>query len=187
MPTLRNRKFDILANHDELQPRVIITNSEKTAISFINTHNKYIVQNAETLDPWMPIEEGVWDILLNLCNKETGWEKSNNGSTIYLHNLHVHDFGRYNPKRDAYLSNQQQSCYSISKIFAKRVQSHFLQIYNRTGIDLDELYFLRVKRFLVLAGSDELIKARHSSSVNVCTLVDLGMRKLPFGVLIYAP
>jgi hypothetical protein len=103
MPALRNRKFDILANHDELQPRVIITNSEKTAISFINTHNKYIVQNAETLDPWMPIEEGVWDILLNLCNKETGWEKSNNGSTIYLHNLHVHDFGRYNPKRDAYL------------------------------------------------------------------------------------
>ena len=55
------------------------------------------------------------------------------------------------------------------------------------SISKNAYHFLRVKRFLVLAGSDELIKARHSSSVNVCTLVDLGMRKLPFEVLIYAP
>ena len=93
-------QFEGAANDDRTIPKRIIVNADRTAIRFVNTHDQVLLHTSNISDDWYPITPEVWDRLLSLCGKKTGWEVT--GSMLHLHHFEVHHF--MNPSVDTYVA-----------------------------------------------------------------------------------
>lgn len=99
----------------ELLPKTIHFNNISTA-RFYNVANKTLLgENGKEDFPMLPED---WKILLSHCNKKTGWESSDNNTTILLFNFHEHHF--INPKAEI-----ETACWAsfqlLSKLFRERM------------------------------------------------------------------